>query len=40
MTNVELSVIIPVKDEEEAIPLCVERVRRVLDAQTVLLKGF
>lgn len=31
MTAVELSIIIPVKDEEEAIPLCVERVRKVLD---------
>ena len=31
MSAVELSIIIPVKDEEEAIPLCVERVRRVLE---------
>ena len=34
MTAVELSIIIPVKDEEEAIPLCVERVRKVLDGLT------
>ncbi len=31
MSAVELSIIIPVKDEEEAIPLCIDRVRRVLE---------
>ena len=29
--SVELSIIIPVKDEQEALPLCVDRVRRVLE---------
>ena len=31
MTAVELSIVVPVKDEEEAVPLCIERVRKVLE---------